>query len=73
MWTIAIFFAALFQCGVNIWAFWGSNDDIVENCGGTIQLILAICISGFAMDLAIFLVPIPLVCDHDGYQRVTRG
>jgi hypothetical protein len=61
LWAVAFFFASLFQCGVSFWAIWGSTLDIVENCTQTMQLVLAVCITGFVTDVAIILAPIPLI------------
>lgn len=61
LWSVAFFIAALFQCGTNFWAIWGSTMDLVQNCTETMQLVLAVCITGFITDIAIILAPIPLV------------
>lgn len=61
LWSLSFFFASLFQCRLNFWALWGSTSDIVNNCTQTMQLVLAVCITGVITDTAIICAPIPLV------------
>lgn len=63
-WTIAFFFAELFQCSTRFWANWGSSLDIRTQCHKTLMIILASCSTDALFDLVILVMPIPLVCTH---------
>ncbi|KAI2614960.1 plasma membrane protein Pth11-like protein [Hypoxylon sp. NC1633] len=60
-WTVAFFFAALFQCGRDFYVHWGSPKDIVTHCVGTTDLGFALCVTDFIMDVLIMAFPIPLI------------
>ncbi|RWA13013.1 hypothetical protein EKO27_g2081 [Xylaria grammica] len=59
--SAGFFLASLFQCGVGFSALWGSTLEIVQNCEDIMHLALAICITGFILDLITIGVPVPLV------------
>ncbi|KAI0168902.1 hypothetical protein GGR52DRAFT_552777 [Hypoxylon sp. FL1284] len=61
LWAIAFFFAALFGCKLDIEAHWGSTSDLETQCVGSMTVVLALCITDFIADLAIIIIPIPLV------------
>ncbi|KAM7197477.1 hypothetical protein V8F20_006622 [Naviculisporaceae sp. PSN 640] len=61
IWTVAFFFAELFQCGTNIWALTSSTMDTITYCHGTSNIDFALTLTGFVTDVVIFLVPIPLI------------
>lgn len=61
IWTVAFFFAELFQCGSNVWALTSSAMDTITYCQGTSNIDFALTLTGFITDVVIFLVPIPLV------------
>lgn len=67
-WTIGFFFARLFQCGDNFWAFVGTVFDIIEQCVDTSALSLSFAWSDVITDVIIISAPIPLVStQHDVY------
>ncbi|KAK3336428.1 plasma membrane protein Pth11-like protein [Cercophora scortea] len=57
-WTIAFFFASLFQCRLDIWAIWGSADQLEAHCPGTMYLDVALCATDLATDVVIVCIPI---------------
>ncbi|KAI1391574.1 uncharacterized protein F4822DRAFT_190157 [Hypoxylon trugodes] len=61
LWTIAFFFAVLFQCGTQFWAIWNSEAELKRRCTNTINMIITLCITDFITDLVIIIIPIPLV------------
>lgn len=60
-WTIAFFFEKIFECGTDFWAIWGTTMDMMDNCIDTMQVVLWLCITDFATDVIIILIPIPLI------------
>ncbi|KAK4210370.1 hypothetical protein QBC37DRAFT_377085 [Rhypophila decipiens] len=60
-WTVAFFFAELFQCGTNIWALTSSSWDTMNYCHGTSNIDFSLALTDFITDVVIFLVPIPLI------------
>ncbi|KAK3694280.1 plasma membrane protein Pth11-like protein [Podospora appendiculata] len=57
-WTVAFFFASLFQCRLDIWATWGSADQLEAHCPGTMYLDVALCATDLATDVVIVCIPI---------------
>jgi uncharacterized membrane protein YwzB len=77
-WTVAFFFAEMFQCSNKFWANWGSTAVMRAECNETVWMALAMCSTDLLFDLIIILVPIPLVrlCAVDAicdYQPVQTG
>ncbi|KAI3328949.1 hypothetical protein HD806DRAFT_481177 [Xylariaceae sp. AK1471] len=60
-WTVALFFAELFQCRTKFWANWGSTHDIRTQCTMTTKIVFAVCLTDFLLDLTIIIMPIPLI------------
>ncbi|KAI1258851.1 plasma membrane protein Pth11-like protein [Xylariaceae sp. FL1019] len=61
LWTTAFFFAQLFACRLDFYAYWRSTNDLLTKCVETEQLFLALSITDFVTDIAIITIPIPLV------------
>ncbi|KAI0206736.1 hypothetical protein F4808DRAFT_405147 [Astrocystis sublimbata] len=61
VWAVAFSLASLFGCKLDIAAHWGSTNELASKCTGSMLVVLALCITDFAADLAIILIPIPLV------------
>ncbi|KAI1098846.1 hypothetical protein F4804DRAFT_323640 [Jackrogersella minutella] len=59
-WTIAFFFATLFECGTNFWRIWNSETEF-RRCADSLNLVLILCITDFVTDLFIIFIPVPLV------------
>lgn len=60
-WTLVFFFEKIFECGLDFWAIWGTTKDLMENCIDTMQVVLWFCITDFATDVLIILIPVPLI------------
>lgn len=61
-WTIAFFFAEMFQCSTRFWANWGSTHVLQTQCNHTTWVVFAVCLTDFILDVVIITIPIPLVC-----------
>ncbi|KAK0716925.1 hypothetical protein B0T26DRAFT_853581 [Lasiosphaeria miniovina] len=61
LWTAAFFLATLFQCRLDLWAFFGSPADLDSHCPGTMFVDLSLCITNVVTDVVIFCIPAPLV------------
>jgi hypothetical protein len=61
MWTIAFFFASVFECNTKFWAIWTSPNAFLENCVNDLQLALGFAASDLILDCVILIIPIPLV------------
>ena len=61
MWTLAFFFAILFECGTDIQAGWGTYDEFNAHCDNTVILDEVYSIIDFILDLVVFIVPLPMV------------
>ncbi|KAI8631539.1 plasma membrane protein Pth11-like protein [Xylariaceae sp. FL1651] len=60
-WATAFFFAQVFACRLDFYAFWRSTHDLLTKCVQTEQFFLALSITDFITDIAIISIPIPLV------------
>ncbi|KAI0508977.1 hypothetical protein F5B22DRAFT_649477 [Xylaria bambusicola] len=60
LWTVAFFFSEVFQCKTNFWANWGTTHDIQTQCLKTTKILWAVCLTDFALDLLVLIIPIPL-------------
>jgi len=62
MWSIAFFFANLFECGTVFSADWNDNDeDVIASCVNEEWLSEAQFISDFILDAILFFMPLPTV------------
>jgi hypothetical protein len=61
VWTVALFFTTLFECGTNFWAAWGTVLDLKTHCFDSLKLILVLCITDFMLDVFIIIFPLPIV------------
>ena len=61
MWTLAFFFAILFECGTDIQAGWGTYEEFNARCDNTVILDEVYSIIDFILDLVVFIVPLPMV------------
>lgn len=69
VWMMAFFFAYLFMCKTHFGAFWTSEQAVITHCGRITTTFLSFAVSDFAVDLVIFLLPIPMVRDSDGWPE----
>ncbi|KAI1643734.1 uncharacterized protein F4817DRAFT_348821 [Daldinia loculata] len=60
MWALAFFFATLFCCRVMLLFIWKPISEMSE-CKFFLDVLMAFCITGFTTDLAIIVLPIPLI------------
>lgn len=60
-WTVAYFFANMFQCRQNIASVWGSPNELATNCPNTEDYDVSLSITNFIIDVVIMVIPIPLV------------
>ncbi|KAI0503108.1 hypothetical protein F5B22DRAFT_630641 [Xylaria bambusicola] len=61
IWALAFSLATVFGCKLDVEAHWGSTHDLETKCMGSMTVVLLLCITDFAADLAIIIIPIPLV------------
>ncbi|KAI1746489.1 hypothetical protein F4782DRAFT_64031 [Xylaria castorea] len=61
LWAIAFSLALVFGCGLDVEAHWGSTHDLETKCKGSMTVVLVLCITDFAADVAIIAIPVPLV------------
>ncbi|KUJ19154.1 uncharacterized protein LY89DRAFT_780163 [Mollisia scopiformis] len=60
-WTIAFFFVFLFYCGTHIEKEWSTVVEIIEYCPNALNDQIAIGVSDAIVDIAILLIPIPMI------------
>jgi hypothetical protein len=63
IWGVSFFFAFLFVCGTEFTAFWGTPTVFKSHCGIILPENFWISITDFALDIIVFVIPIPLVSD----------
>ncbi|KAL9106899.1 MAG: hypothetical protein Q9227_008147 [Pyrenula ochraceoflavens] len=61
LWIIAFFVAIAAACGTHIEANWASLGTLKTQCVDTFRLLLVYAVTDVIVDLAILLIPIPLV------------
>ncbi|KAI1196094.1 hypothetical protein F5X97DRAFT_224956 [Nemania serpens] len=61
LWTTAFFFAQLFGCRLDFYAYWRSTNDLLTKCVQTKQLFLALSITDFITDVVLIIIPLPLI------------
>ncbi|KAI1741318.1 hypothetical protein F4680DRAFT_73495 [Xylaria scruposa] len=61
LWAITFSLARVLGCGLDVEAHWGSARDRVTKCRGSTTVLLVLCITDFAADLAIIIIPVKLV------------
>lgn len=60
-WMVAFFFSHLFSCGTSFYAQWGSIEDTLVHCKGSLLMENAFGISDFVTDAMVLVLPIPKV------------
>ena len=60
-WAVAFFIALLAACGTSIRANFQSLAALKEECVNTFEIYLTLAVSDVAVDLAILIIPVPLV------------
>ncbi|KAM7213671.1 hypothetical protein V8F06_010929, partial [Rhypophila decipiens] len=60
-WTIAFFFATVFQCKLDMWAIWNTANEFGAHCPDSMVIDVALCASDFAADLVLVAFPLPLI------------
>lgn len=63
-WTIAFFFAILFECGTNHKYLWSTLLDLLTHCYDDIKCLKGYAISDLITDGLILVTPIPIVCSN---------
>ena len=66
IWTFGFFFTVLFECGSNVWAVWGTLDDLLTHCANEVEFFEGDCISDIIVDVMILLTPLPIVSEKNG-------
>ncbi|KAI1370422.1 hypothetical protein F4677DRAFT_438484 [Hypoxylon crocopeplum] len=61
LWSLAFFFATLFECNSNFSVIWSSEAEFLRRCSNTINLVMTLCITDFISDIFIISIPVPLV------------
>ncbi|KAI7772972.1 hypothetical protein LA080_012725 [Diaporthe eres] len=61
LWSVAFFFATLFECPKDFAANWGTTRELTSNCVNSMQIVLCLCVTDFVVDFAIICIPAPLV------------
>lgn len=61
LWAVGFTLVTAFGCRLDFAAHWGSTHDLETKCVGSMQAVLALCVTDFVADLAIIGIPIPLV------------
>ncbi|KAI1172989.1 hypothetical protein F4777DRAFT_601123 [Nemania sp. FL0916] len=61
LWAVAFSLATVFGCRLDVEAHWGSTHDLETKCMGSMTVVLVLCITDFVADLAIIIIPVPLV------------
>ncbi|KAI0975161.1 plasma membrane protein Pth11-like protein [Xylaria arbuscula] len=61
LWATAFFFAQLFGCRLNFYAYWRSTNDFLTKCVHTEQLFLTLSITDFITDVVLIIIPLPLI------------
>lgn len=61
LWSVAFFFATLFECPKDFAANWGTTRELASNCVNSMQIVLCLCVTDFVVDFAIICIPAPLV------------
>ncbi|KAI1275617.1 plasma membrane protein Pth11-like protein [Xylaria sp. FL0933] len=69
LWTTAFFFAQLFGCRLDFYAYWRSTHDLLTKCVQTKQLFLALSITDFITDVVLLLIPVPLIWQLNWSRR----
>lgn len=61
VWVVTFFIAILAACGTSIAANFQTLGDLKTECVDTFEILIALAVSDVAVDLAILIMPIPLV------------
>lgn len=61
IWAVTFFIAILAACGTSIAANFQTLGDLKTECVDTFEILIALAVSDVAVDLAILIMPIPLV------------
>ena len=68
-WAITFFIAILAACGTSIAANFQTLGALKGECVNTFDILIALAVSDVAVDLAILIMPIPLVSLRNAYTR----
>ena len=68
-WAITFFIAILAACGTSITANFQTLGALKGECVNTFDILIALAVSDVAVDLAILIVPIPLVSPRNAYTK----
>lgn len=60
-WLLSFFFATVFQCRTEPWAYWGSYRQYFAYCDKTDDEGIALVISDLVTDLLVLVTPIPII------------
>ena len=60
-WSLAFFFATVFQCGVEWSLNWAPIIDFLTKCSNTLDMLTVFTATDILTDLMIIAMPIPMV------------
>lgn len=61
-WSVAFFFATVFQCGVDWNLNWAPIEIFLTPCSNTLDMLSVFTATDILTDLMIIAMPIPMVC-----------
>ena len=61
-WSVAFFFATVFQCGVDWKLNWAPIEVFLTQCSNTLDMLSVFTATDILTDLMIIAMPIPMVC-----------
>ena len=60
-WTVAFFFATVFQCGTKWYLNWAPIWDFLRGCDDTLTVLTVFTVTDILTDLIIIAMPVPMV------------
>lgn len=72
-WAVTFFVAILAACGTSIAANFQTLGALKEECVDTFDILIALAVSDVAVDLAILIMPVPLVSSLDDSETGISG
>lgn len=64
-WSVAFFFATVFQCGTEWYLNWAPIADFLTKCSNTLNMLTVFTATDIITDLLIITMPIPMVRSLD--------
>ena len=60
-WSLAFFFATVFQCGIQWYLNWAPIGEFLTECTNTLNMLSVFCATDVVTDLMIIAMPAPMV------------